>query len=645
MRLYLSLALGFSLATVAANAQTVFTFGNNPVSKEEFLREYQKTNAQKKADFSAASIHEYVNLYSLFKMKVKEAELMQLDTTAVAKSELNNYKNQLSRSYLSDKAANERLLKEAYERLKEEVKVAHILIAVRPNTDSAVANKKIDSIYNELTKNKADFAALAKSMSDDKGSATNGGEIGYITALQVVYPFENAAYNTPVGQVSKPFRTQFGYHIVKVEDKRKSKGQLQVAQIMIASPKSRGEEGLTAARNKMAEIQGKLKQGEKFEELASQFSEDKYSKDNGGQMEPFGVGKLAPEFEEAAFGLKNIGDISQPITTEYGVHLIKLIKKIPLQPLDSLKSNLERRIENDNRATIAKDEYQEKVKVQYGFSEQPENFQKLIAAFSDTAKTFTAEQFSNYKAPLFTLKGKSYSQHDFVTYAAEITRGNIIRDKNSTLGDLYKMYQKSILSDIQMAELEKTNAEYRTLVNGYRDGILIFEMMERNVWGKAGKDTVGLQNFYEQNKAKYQWQPGFEGVVYQSSSEVDLNKLKSRFDKGDDVNEVWKELNETDNPIQVSRQNGRFEFAKFPVDKSYFAENKTSNIFRNDDGSYSLVFVNQLYPAQTTKTLDEARGYAVADYQDYLEQKWNEELKTKYPVKMDDATLSKIIKK
>lgn len=648
MRVILPIAVGVGalFTALSANAQTLFTYGPNAVSKEEFLRVYQKNNAQKKPDFSAKSVNEYLDLYSLFKMKVKEAEAMKLDTTAAVRNELSNYKGQLARTYLSDKEVSKQLVQQAYDRMKEEVKVAHILVATRPTDDSAKAYQKIDSIYNAIISKKADFAAMAKQFSDDKGSGANGGEIGYITALQVVYPFENAAYNTPVGQISKPFRTQFGYHIVKVEDKRKSSGQVQVEQIMIATPKSKGEEGMADAKKKIAEIQSALKSGKSFEDLAKEYSDDKFSKDKGGLMEPFGVGKLMPEFEAAAFNLKKPGDISNPIQTEYGIHLIKLVKKIPLQPFDSIQDNLARRVENDSRATVAKEAYQEKVKKQFGFKQYPDNFNKVVAAVSkiDKEQGLKADNFKSYTETLFELGGKKYNQHDFIVYAENLTRGNLLGNRETAMNDLYKMYQASMLNELQQNELEKSNTEYKNLVTEYRDGILLFDLMDRNVWSKATKDSTGLTAFYNEHKAKYSWQPGFEGTVYQSASEVDLNKLKTALNNGTDVNQALNQINTPENPAKISQQSGRFEYTRFPVDKSYFAENKPSNVFRNDDGTYSMVVALKLYPASETKSLDEARGFVVADYQDYLEKKWNQELKNKYPMKVEEKTLKSIIK-
>jgi len=649
MRLFFSMAIvaGSVLTGLSSQAQTLFTYGPNAVSKEEFLRVYQKNNSQKKPDFSATSVNQYVDLYSLFKMKVKEAEAMQLDTNAAVKSELNNYKGQLARTYLSDKEVTKQLVNEAYNRMKEELHVQHILVALRPNDDSVKAYQKIDSIYAAIVNNKADFAQLAKTFSDDKYSAQKGGDLGYITAMQIVYPFESAAYNTPAGQVSKPFRTQFGYHILKVTDRHPSRGQVQVKQIMIAAPKSKGEQGIADAKAKMNEVLAALKKGDKFEDLVKTYSEDKFSNEKGGLIEPFTVGKYSPEFEDAAFGLKKVGDVSQPVQTEYGIHILKLVKKTPLQPLDSMIDNLTRRVENDGRAVAAKDAYMEKVKKQYNFRDYPENLDKLIAALpaqDDKKNTFSADSFKTKTATLFELAGKKYSQYDFAVYASGITRGTLMGNRATTMRDLYKMYQTNTINDLQQADLEKNNADFRNLVQEYRDGILLFDLMDKNVWTKASKDTTGLAAFYDNNKAKYQWQPGFEGTVYQANGEVDLSRLKAFLDKGIDASTALDSLGKTTEGIQVSQQTGRYEFTRFPVGKEYFAADKASNVFRNDDGTYTMVFVNKLHSDPEQKTLDEARGFVVADYQDYLEKQWDASLRAKYPVKVDEKTMKTIIK-
>lgn len=649
MRVLFSIAVGVSTLCTAlsAQAQTLFTYGPNAVSKEEFLRIYKKNNTQEKPDFSEKSVKEYLDLYSLFRMKVKEAEQMQLDTTLAVRNELNDYKGQLARTYLSDKEVTKGLVQQAYDRMKEELKVAHILVALRPNDDTAKAYQKIDSLYHAITDQKADFGTLARAYSDDKISGANGGELGYISSLQVVYPFENEAYNTPVGKISKPFRTQFGYHILKVEDRRKNSGQVQVAQIMIATPKSKGEGAVAEAKKTMADIQAKLKSGKSFEELAKEYSEDKFSKDKGGLMEPFGIGKLAPQFEEVAFALKKPGDISAPVQTAYGIHLIKLVKKIPLQSFDSIRDNITRRVENDSRAAVAKEAYQEKIKKEYGFKANPESLDNLVnnfTAMETKNNEFSAEDFKNAKAILFELGGKKYTQYDFMTYAANITRGTIMGNKATTLRDLYKMYENSTLSDLQQQELEKNNEEYRNLVTEYRDGILLFALMDKNVWSKASKDTSGLAVFYNGHQDKYEWKPGFEGTVYLASDQQDLVNLQTALNTGEDVNEALAKINTASNPNKISQQSGRFEFARYTNDQSAYVVGKPGRIFKNEDGIYAMVVADKLHQSAEKKSLDEARGFVVADYQDYLEKSWNQELRNRYPVSINQKTLKSITK-
>lgn len=650
MRIYHSVAVGLGLllaAPGALQAQTLFSYGSNPVSKEEFVRVYQKNNAQKKPDFAEQSLKDYIDLYSVFRMKVKEAELLRLDTTTAVRNELENYRNQLSRTYLSDKEANKELVAQAYERMKEEIELQHILVAVRPNEDSTVAYKKIDSIYNAINSGKANFEEMARKFSDDKGSGAKGGNIGYISALQVVYPFENAAYATQKGQVSKPFRTQFGFHILKVNDRRAARGQVQVSHILIAAPKSKGEEGVTAAKATIAKIQQELKAGASFESLAAKYSEDKYSAGKEGLLDPFGAGKMVPEFEKAAFALSKPGDVSEPVQTDFGVHLIKLVKKMPLQPLDSIREAITRKVENDSRATLAREAYQDKVKMQYNFKEYTDNFNTLLAAIpadSLKEKGFKAADYAKYTQPVMELNGKKYSQSEFMTYAAELTRGRIAGPKNNAFNDLFKMYQNKQLSELQLANLEKNNPDYKNLITEYRDGILLFDLMEKNVWGKASKDSAGLENFYNQNKEKYQWKPGFEGTVYQAADIDFLNRLAKDLSAGTSIEEALEKINVPENPNRISQQSGRFEFAGFSLPAQDYAAEQYTKVFSNTDGTPTLIFASKVHSQPVPKTLTEARGFVVADYQDFLEKKWNAELKAKYPVTINEKTLKSIKK-
>lgn len=633
-----------------ARAQTIFTYGNTPVSEAEFLKVYKKNSNAQKVDFSEKAIRDYIDLYSLFRMKVQEANNQHLDTTASVAAELDNYRRQLSRSYLTDDEVTTRLVKEAYDRSKEEVRVAHILLLTTPQTDSLAVKKRIDSLYEQATVKKADFAQLARDFSEDKGSRTNGGDIGFMTALQTVYPFENAAYSTAPGKVSQPFRTQFGYHIIKVLEKRQARGEIKVAQILVATPKSTAEAGIAAARLRVDSIQNDLKKGASFEALVKKYSDDKFTIDKNGEMPPFGVGRMIPAFDVAAFALKNPGDISKPIQTDYGFHIIKLLEKYPVKPFDSVKKQLKTKVDNDSRAQQARDIYFDKVKQNNGFRELPSayiTFEKQLVLIPDTGKdmnTFTADMFKNGTAPLFTLGGRNYTQDDFLAFAFSTTRGRLMGPKEPVFRELYHMYVTKVVLDFQEHKLVEENPEFKSLMQEYRDGIMLFELMDRNVWGKASKDTTGLKAFYETKKDKYKWEPGFKGSVYTFRDKAALNEGLKLLAKKDMTNEdLVKTLNTEKQPDAVTVLQGRYEFNKFTdVPREKIVAGKASEAVEKE-GKYVVVKADEVFAQPASKTFTEARGYVISAYQDSLEQKWNETLRSKYPVKINEDAVKKIV--
>ncbi len=655
MRKLVLSCLATGLTALSSNAQTLFTYGGTPVSKQEFLRVYQKNSINKKTDFSEPALREYLDLYSLFKMKVREADAMQLDTMLSISSELDNYRHQLARTYLTDKEVSNRLIQEAYERMKQEVHVTHILISCSPSAppaDTAAAYAKIDSLYKAVTTGKAAFGKLAAQFSDDRGTRETEGDIGYITALQTLYPFENAAYNTPVGKVSAPFRTQFGYHILKVLEKRPARGELRVAHILLATPKSKGEEAVKAARLRADTVEMLLQKGVPFDTLVARYSEDKLSIADHGVLPVFGAGRMVPAFENAAFALKKPGDVSPPVKTDYGYHIIRLISRAPLKPFDSLQDRIKQRMENDSRATIARDQFMAKIKQQHGFKEYPAAMGQLItrvSAIPDTgasANTFRAADFKRMNEPVFELGGHPYLQSDLMSFAETLTRGRLTGPKAAMMGDIYKLYVDRTVNDYEEHHLAENNTDFRSLMEEYRSGIMIFELMDRNVWGKASRDTVGLKAFYNQHQSKYQWEPGFTGAVYHFKDEDALKRGMPLLQKGAPKDEeLTKILNTESTPDALSLQRGHYEFSRFKeVPQSAIVKGKPSEAVRNADGSYTVVLADNVYTQPTQKTLDEARGYAVAEYQDALEKNWNAQLRAKYPVKLDESVFRSMIK-
>ncbi len=639
-----------------ANAQVLFKFGKYPVETKEFLRVYEKNAINQKPDYSEKALREYIDLYSLFRMKVKEAELMKLDTTKSIQYELDNYRKQLAQNYLTDEEVRGKLVKEAYDRLKENVHVAHILLQSSPmaqSKDTVEPYQLIDSIYKAVVKNGASWDKLAAKYSQDRGSKDNGGDIGYITALQTVYDFENAAFNTPVGKVSKPFRSPYGYHIIKVLDRKPSEGDVEVAQIMTYAPETKGVEGEKAAKAKAEEVLAKLKKGADWSEMVKEYSEDKFSIDKDGKLDRFGIGKMVPAFEEAAYSLKKPGDIYKaPVKTNYGYHVIKLVKKYPLPPFDSMKANLKGRVQRDGRSEVARKIFYQNIKKKNGYREYPQNIEELkmefVANVKDTganANKLYAKDFKNDEV-LFEIKGTSYKSSDLLSYAVDVTRGRIMGPKEVIFKNLLENYSNMVLTDVEEQNLIDEKPEFRNLMNEYRDGIMLFELMDKKVWGKASKDTAGLKEFHASRKGNYMWNPGFRGGVYTLKTMDDVKALEKLLKKDGTTDEkVLKTLNTDNNPDAVIVRRGFYEYNKFDaVPKSYLKKGALSEPKQNSDGTYTVVFADEMYDTKHPKTLDEARGYAIAEYQDHLEAEWNAKLRSKYPVKINEDVLKSIVK-
>jgi peptidyl-prolyl cis-trans isomerase SurA len=645
------LASGFFM--LPGYAQTLFTYGPNSVSKDDFLRVYKKNSINKKPDLSDTALHSYMELYSLFKMKVAEADKQQLDTLVSIQRELDNYRKQLSKNYLTDEEITNKLIREAYDRMKQNVRVEHILISAIPGADTVAAYRKIDSIYHEIESKKVDFETMARTYSEDKGSKDNGGDVGYFTAMQTVYPFENAAYNTPVGKVSKPFRTQFGYHIIKVLDRRADKGQVKVAQVMVQVYKSKGEEGDKAAHMRADSVLAMAKKGVPFYKLVEQYSDDKYSVNDSGVLKTFGAGRMVPAFENAAFSMKKPGEIyPEVVKTDFGYHIIKLLGKYPLQPYDSVYPSLKRKVENDARAQTARESFFAKIKEKNGFKEYPANIDEVvnaITAIPDTGKSgrmLRAEDFKTMVKPVFTLAGKNYLQADFVKFLEGLTRGRITGPKQTVIRDAYGVYVSNVVNDFEEHKLVEENPDFKHLMDEYRDGIMLFELMDRNVWSKAAKDSAGLKAFYEARKGKYTWEPGFEGAVYKFKNKAMYDTGMTMIQQGKYTDEqIAKTLNVQPHPDAVSIQRGRYEFSRFK--DATMAELQQSKIktIPQENGQYTVVVAKEVHSTPGVKTLDEARGYVVAEYQDYLEKQWNERMRKEYPVKVDDKVFKSMVKK
>lgn len=685
----------FVAGSFFAQEPVVMTVNDKQVTKSEFEAVFYKNN--NKETTNAKSVKEYADLYALFKMKVLEAEGMGLDTLQSFKNELGGYRKQLAAPYLTDKNTNENLVTEAYERLKTEVRASHILIRVdltalpkdtlecwtRANIirnavmgklpsnaqiaeydkllknttetisqfrkkDSTIYKIKINSIKN-LSQLYAScgadkFQGIAPKTSDDPSVVDNSGDLSYFTALDMVYPFENAAYTTPVGQISPIVKTRFGYHILKITDKRPSRGEMLAAHIMVKIGKDASEQDKANAKTKIIEIQNKLKAGDKFEDLARQFSDDKQTSDQGGILQSFKGGRLPKPFEEAAFALKNNNDVSEPVLTQYGWHLIKRLDKKELPPFENVKAELKSKINRDSRSQMGRVVLIETVKKENNFKENLKNrdeFKKVLDStyLKGTWTPDRAKVLGNKE--IFNLGGKSFTQNDFAKFLEQQMTFRTQEDAFEVAKSLYPKWVEETIIAFEDANLEKKYVEFRNLVREYREGILLFDLTDQKVWSKAVKDTTGLKEYYEKNKTKYMWDDRADVTTYKCLNEKiakDVRKMlaakKTESQITDEINKASQLNLSVENMMYLKGENAN-------VDANWKQGIVAKDIKDEKESKVLVIVVNKLLPKQP-KTLPEARGLVTADFQNYLETEWLNYLKNKYKVKLNEDVLSTI---
>jgi peptidyl-prolyl cis-trans isomerase SurA len=638
------IALSSCFAQTANKDAVLMTVGDTKVTVGEFENVYHKNN-NKETTGDTKSLNDYVDLFVNFKLKVKEAEEMGLDTAKSFKDELMGYRKQLAQPYLTDKDVNEKLLQETYNRMQEDVHAAHILVKVPENAlpkDTLVAYNKIMEYRKRVLKGE-DFAKVARESAagGDPSAKENGGDLGYFTALLMYYPFESTAFNTKVGEISMPVRTRLGYHIVKVIDRRKAQGEVMVGHIMVKTTSNMTSEDSLNAFTKITEIYNKLKAGAKFDELAQQFSDDKASGKKGGELPWFGTGKMPIEFEKASFALKNKGDYSEPIKTKYGWHVIKLTDKRGLASFEDMKNELKTKVSKDSRSQAGRSSLIAKVKTEYKFKENlkmRDEFYKVVDTTLFEGR-WDGAKATKMNKPMFNFNDKVYTQADFTNYIKSHQSKRPKADLQMVVNQFYKQFVDEMAVAYEESRLDQKYPEFKALMQEYRDGILLFELTDEKVWSKAVKDTAGSKAFYEKNKMNYMWDERADASVYTCADDKIAKQVRTMMKKKKTEKEIVAEVNKNSQlNLQVESRifnKGENEY----VDKNW--NPGVSADMKDKDNKTVIVVVNKLLKPEP-KSYQDSKGMVTADYQSYLEKEWLEALKKKYPVTIDKAVLSTI---
>lgn len=619
--LFVTITLLFTILAEAQNNDIVlFSIDEEPVYTSEFIRVFQK-NKDIVVEEDQKGFDSYFDLFVDFKLKLKQAYELQLDTLSSYQSELKKYKEQLIQPYLKNEESSEFLIKEAYNRTVQEINASHILIRLNPDAkpnDTLVAYNKIIEARN-MALNGSSFENVAKKYSEDPSAKSNGGNLGYFSAFSMVYAFENAAYNTKVNEISLPFRTQFGYHIIKVNDIRNSRGEIQVAHIMI---KDKPEDS-AFARNNINDIYYKLSQAGDFAKIAQEHSDDTSSAQKGGVLPKFGSGKMIEPFDSIAFSLKNIGDISKPFQSNFGWHILKLLDKFPIESYENLHNQLENKINNSVRSNYVQKSLALKLEKNYKISE---NF-KLISAFYHG----NIEKMKS-NIVLLTIDDKQYVANDFYKYG--------LTNKNKNIGELYNEFRNEKIIDYYIDQLENTNKEYADIYREYKDGLLLFELLQKNIWEKSEKDSIGLKKYYDNNKNKYAWKKRGELTIASCTTLDKANWVKKYLDEDKSIEEI-KELMNEGATIHVLFSSGKLEEGSSKLPQKFIMQNGVSEIYNEKDNEYTIIRVDQTIPV-SFKKFEETRGEVINDYQIYLEKLWVANLHENYKVKINKRALKRL---
>jgi len=636
---FISLSI-FCVSFFISNAQisetdTLLTISDQAVLADEFVRVYNK-NLNLVQDASQKDLDSYLELFINYKLKLVEAKALDYDKDPTYLKEFNSYKNQLTDAYLTDKKVTDALVREAYERTTNEVKAQHILILLdEVETDTLEAYSKIEKLRERFINE--DFESLRKELHNGKSVFVE--DLGYFSAFKMVYNFESAAYTNKIGEVSRPFRTRFGFHVVKVLDKRKSRGQVEVAHIMITNKQ---KDSTLVPKDRIQELHRLLLQGEDFSELAKQFSDDKSSSNLGGKLKPFKSGQINSEiFENTAFGLTNKEDLSQPIQTKFGWHILKLIDRKPVESFETIKPELENQVGKDSRSQLVKAKMLEQLLADYKLSNQNSNVAKIESNLSFDSTQNVWKFSDNFEAtqPFLTIQNTTHTAQDFLEFLNKNQRAvkkewpvSVIVKKQ------YASFLEQSVFQYKRDNLENENQEFANILNEYREGLLLFELMQDKIWDGAKNDSIGLQTFYNDNKANYVWPDRIEGSVARSSDSKYTKKVLKYWRKNSSNNEIAEVLNKTKQNVIFS--NGEFEIKHPALPKGLEYKAGLSKVIQ-ENSNYFVVNVTALKPSKQ-KSFEEAKGQLISDYQTELELNWIQELRSKYSVKVNEEVLSKV---
>lgn len=639
-KFYLLFALLVCLSS--AYSQTIFTYGSNAVSKDEFLRAYNKNSTPVKD--KEKSLREYLELYSNFKLKVKAAEEQRIDTLAQIQYDIENFRHQVEENYMSDEKGLSKLMEEAFERSQKDLHVVHFSVAIDPAAkpeDTLRAYRNIIAAYDALNSGDNNYQQLAEK------NNIKFGNLGFVTVFSVPYAYENIIYSLKPGQTSKAYRSKSAWHLFKVVEERKSAGKWKVAQILFTYPPTIGEADRNLIKHKADSVYELLKGGADFGKLATEFSDDKLTYMTGGEMPEFGTGKFDNDFESEVFKLKADGDITKPFTTQYGIHIAKRIGVTPIstdKENSTLQFELKQKILQDPRINSAKEKFAKDILTTIMYKKVTAVKDADLFRYADSvSKDFSVDNSTKFpisNKTIATFKNGSLKGSDWLKFVREY-KSNTEQYKGENNAELWDKFVTISSLEYYKKHLEEYNADFKYQMKEFKEGNMLFEIMERNVWSKAASDTVGLLSHYNANKTNYKWAESADVMIFNCSNEKIAAEAMESIKNG----KLWRELADASGG-SIQGDSGRYELNQIVIDSTNKAtpeKNTFSPIVKNTDGTATFVKYINVYPGNQQRSFEEAKGLVINDYQNVLEKKWLEALHKKYPVTINEAVVKQML--
>ncbi|QEC68603.1 hypothetical protein FRZ67_15275 [Panacibacter ginsenosidivorans] len=629
------LLLSLFLFSFAGRSQTLFTYGTKTVSKDEFLKAYNK-NPDTTGERSD-KIKQYLDLYVNFKLKLQAATDEKLSTDANFKYEADNFRTQLTENYINEQANIHGLVKEAFQRSQKDILLAHVFVEVRPGGDTTDAYKKIKEAYAALQSGK-DFTDVITTYASNAAVDPSKGVIGYITVFSLPYEIENLVYTLKPNTYSAIYRSSAGYHIFKNLGERPAAGKRKVQHILLAVPDSFTPEEKAKVTALKDSIYNLLQHGASFEKMVQQYSAPNNNYDATNNIE-VGVGQYSPDFESHVFALQKAGDISEPFETAYGYNILKLTEIIPVNKDENDvvgKAKLQEKIEQDNRLTASREALIQKWMQLTKYTPGSYNA-KDLAAYTDSSlkkgKPLPLYKNINPNTVIFSFAKEKITAEKWFKYNKDLREMSPYEQYNYET--LMKQFIKASCDKYYRAHIEEYYQPIGAQLKEFNEANLLFSVMDKHVWSKAAEDSVGLKNYYNQHKQQYKWQPGVSALVVSSASKDAIDSmaaaLKQNAKDWHTIVAAYSEMATTDS--------SRFEDGQLPLKQNVpMLKGFISTPEQNETGdAYTLVYVFDVFNQPGQRSFEDARGMVINDYQQVLEEKWIAELKKKYPVKINDT--------